>query len=439
MVGILQAIRISVVTLAICVALFQQGRLLTKLYSSASFNHETDDDAAPHRNSFQPTIRWVGDELRTAVPRGTNKSLEQRMTIIINNNNNKIESSYHHTAALPPPSPPIRKWAYAFLIGGCDSTKPQYKGFLLNTLVAAYKLRTTGSQADIIVLIQMSSYSNEERLPDDDVSLLNAMNIQIRYLPKFKSHVSETFYALVMEKFRILELVDYSRVLFLDSDIMPHCSLDYMFELSEPPPQPSAEKADDRTDRPEPILKETVILSWHGEAANAGFFMVKPGLDEFRAVQEIIRAKEERALAMPFPHWDPIEGWGHVFHNHEEEGEDDNNNHNNNITDYWRSEDGTNGTIWKWHAVFADQGLLYYWAKYFKRNASIIIGRDVENWGSTTDRSGTDDKKKVILEKTYYDILTNYTCRAGATNAYVPYQDFKHFTGTKVCFAKILI
>lgn len=40
------------------------------------------------------------------------------------------------------------------------------------------------------------------------------------------------FNQVQMLEFHVLHLTDYKRVLYLDSDIMPICNLDYIFELS---------------------------------------------------------------------------------------------------------------------------------------------------------------------------------------------------------------
>eukprot|EP00339_Tiarina_fusa_P005310 CAMPEP_0117006838 /NCGR_PEP_ID=MMETSP0472-20121206/6933_1 /TAXON_ID=693140 ORGANISM="Tiarina fusus, Strain LIS" /NCGR_SAMPLE_ID=MMETSP0472 /ASSEMBLY_ACC=CAM_ASM_000603 /LENGTH=514 /DNA_ID=CAMNT_0004708437 /DNA_START=125 /DNA_END=1669 /DNA_ORIENTATION=+ len=292
---------------------------------------------------------------------------------------------------------PVRKWAYAFLVGGCGQTKPEYKGFIYNVAVAAQRFRELGSAADVLVFVQMSVHTEEIELPEEETRLLESNGVRIIYLPKFARPVHEKFYALVQEKFRILELTDYSRVLFLDSDIMPLCSMDYMFELSEP-------------ETGEPTLKENVVLAWRLEPANAGFFMMKPDLEDFASVQDAILKREEKALTLPWPHWDPVEGWGHVIE----------------ASDAWRTPDRVIGTNWTWHAVFADQGLLYYWTKYVKQSVSLIINKDIENWGS---KNGT-----FVLESTNHDaILNEYTCVPPVRGKYLfgnsPYRDFKHFTG----------
>ena len=308
------------------------------------------------------------------------------------------------------PKPVYRKWAYAFLIGGVNSKDPEYRGFLYNTIVATKILQTHNTQADVVLLVQMSMLTNETKLPEEEETLLQYYNIKIKYLPKFLSRYSETFYALVMEKFRILQLVDYSRVLFLDGDIMPYCSLDYIFELSEPPPD------DDDDDKKPPLLKENVILSWKDEPANAGFFMLKPSMQEYKQIQRIIIKKEKKALQIgQFPWWDPVEGWGHIIQ----------------PEDSWRSEYDVRGTNWTWHASFADQGLLYYWTKYIKHNVSQIIGNEIDHY--TSGKDSRSKRQVPVLESTTYGTLRNFTCSPTIpSNKNVPHRDFIHFTGTYV-------
>jgi alpha-N-acetylglucosamine transferase len=38
----------------------------------------------------------------------------------------------------------------------------------------------------------------------------------------------------MLDKFRILGMTEYRRVLFLDGDVVPLVNLDYLFELSDP-------------------------------------------------------------------------------------------------------------------------------------------------------------------------------------------------------------
>lgn len=54
------------------------------------------------------------------------------------------------------------KNAYAFLMAGCNPSQPgAYVGYLYNILAASYML--TNSKYDIVVMIQMSVKTNDER------------------------------------------------------------------------------------------------------------------------------------------------------------------------------------------------------------------------------------------------------------------------------------
>ena len=146
------------------------------------------------------------------------------------------------------------KYAYAFVMGGVNEADGKYKGMLYNILIAAYILDKEGSVADVVVYIQMSANSTRTELPEEDSALLKKVNVQVRYLPKPKI---ENFHQIIMQKMVVLDLVEYRRVLFLDTDVMPFCNLDYVFELS---------------DGSNPVLKENLIIALSGSPANAGKF-----------------------------------------------------------------------------------------------------------------------------------------------------------------------
>jgi hypothetical protein len=85
------------------------------------------------------------------------------------------------------------KYAYAFVLGGCnpDEDFPAYRSFIYNILVSTRVLREAGSQADVIAFFQISYKSTYDRLPSEDVRLLEAMNVRIEYIPKSPQ---ESFY-----------------------------------------------------------------------------------------------------------------------------------------------------------------------------------------------------------------------------------------------------
>lgn len=101
-----------------------------------------------------------------------------------------------------------------------------------------------------------------------------------------------------------------------------------------------------------------------------------------------------------------LSGWGHVI----------------SPPDYWRPLNSSKLYSWEWHGVFTDQGLLYYWVKYVKKSVSIVIGKEVEQWGS--DETGMG----VRLEEILIDPLTPHSCYRTGRRA-PPFRDYFHFTG----------
>ncbi|CAJ1953978.1 unnamed protein product [Cylindrotheca closterium] len=304
-----------------------------------------------------------------------------------------VSSLFRQTTSAEPAR---RKWAYAFVVGGCSKHKPEYRGFIWNIAVAAQVLQETGSQADVVALIQMSARTNETALPEDESKLLEALNVKIEYIPKFSSMVHEVFYTLMLEKFRILQMTQYSRVIFMDGDVMPLCSLDYLFELSEP-------------ESGEPLLKDNIVISYSNQPAHGGFFMLHPQESDYEEIQKIIKTTEEKALSLPpFEHWDEVEGWGHIIE----------------PPDRWMSSMSKfTSTNWSWHGVHADQGLLYHWTKYVKQSVSLIINYQVQNWGS---ENGTAVMEKAFINYRPSDPINIASCH---TSKNAPYTDFRHFTG----------
>jgi len=275
-----------------------------------------------------------------------------------------ISSSNHinHTNASSSSFP----YAYAYFMGGCDPAKPTYKGYLYNILMGAYLLRQRGSRADIVAFVQMAYESKANQLTPRSTRRLEQLGVQIRYIPK---SATESFYEAQLEKFRILQLTEYRRVLFLDADVLPIANVDYLFELSEAG-----------------VLKDNLVLSGPSEPSNGGFFMLKPGAGEFEELQRIIHKREIKAKTLTGRKFDPIDGWGHVIE----------------PPDYWATTRGKVGTNWTFMAAMADQGLLYYWVKYHKKNASLVRSNLVENW--VAGPNGT-----VVLEETLDSPFSNYS------------------------------
>jgi len=295
------------------------------------------------------------------------------------------------------PSLTTTKHAYAFLIAGCESSNPSYMGLLHNIIVAAHILRRSGSTSDIVILVRMATTSTETSLLlDTDVEeVLQKYGIILKYLEKAKV---DNFYTAMLDKFAILDLKEYTRVLFMDADVMPLCNLDYMFKLSE------GKNA---------VLRENIVLAYRHEPASGGFFILKPNHTDYLSMVQIQSERLKQGY-----HFDTLNGWGHTIQ----------------PPDEWVTLYGERGTNWTFYGALADQGLLYYWTKYFKKSLSIINRNKVETWSSSDS-----DINMVQKIREEHDII-GHGCASTLPSTYqrpsshdegygIPYADFVHFTG----------
>jgi hypothetical protein len=285
------------------------------------------------------------------------------------------------------------KFAYAFLLGGAMSSKKgsDHRGGLYSVVVAAHNLRKNGSTSDIILMVQISTSSNATRLPVIQELVLQKMNIEVVYLPKYADAKFEKFYNLMLEKFRILSFEEYDRILYLDYDVFPRCNLDYVLELSY-------------TGK----LQENVILALLKEPASGGFFVLKPNQQDYNKLTNIVQHVENKTMHEPFPHWNETVGWGAII--------------DASKGDYWVNSAREKAHLWDWYGVQADQGLLYFWTKYVQKQVSIIVYNTVERWA--TSQSG-----ELVQERIDTSLLNVHSCSEGRKPA--PYRDFVHLTGGK--------
>ncbi len=304
------------------------------------------------------------------------------------------------------PSQRTSLFAYAFLISGCDPLSPlTYRPYLWNILVATKNLRDSKSRADVVVMIQLK---NATQLPPSDLQWLELYpNIRIHYLPPL---LRDNFYSAQLSKFHILELTQYQRVMYLDADVMPLCSLDYIMELSLQKPEQ---------------LQPNVVLAWFTEPAHGGLFVLQPG--KYKEWEIIVERREHEALKLPYPHWDPVRGWGRI------------------LTEEWNGlpqplemlPDGSHryggprhSTNWTFHGDFADQGLLYYWTRFHQKAVSIVyLDEVVDHIGG---RSYT--RPKVFTTSCLppgMEELGKYgsTLHAPLFYGKIPHRDFVHFSG----------
>ena len=216
-------------------------------------------------------------------------------------------------------------FAYAFVLGGVQPGNVSYKGFLYSILVARRLLLEEGSTMDAILFVQMAHGVEENLLPTEDVMALEALRIQIQYLP-----ATSSFKETVLSKFRILSLTQYQRVLFLDADVMPVSNLDYWFNHSV-----------------SGKWKENVVVAGVAEPAHGGAFLLQPKRGDWEALQQMSFINE-------------TVGWGHEIREPDE----------------WQTREWLRGPVkrgrkWTFNGAQVDQGLCKYYCLHMNTNVLV--------------------------------------------------------------------
>lgn len=239
-------------------------------------------------------------------------------------------------------------YAYAYLLGNYHSDNQMSRNYLYSIMVSAFLLRKLGAVNDMILYVIMDyKESNDIALPLPKLRTLQRLGVQIQYLPR-DPHLN--YYRMQLQKFRILGLTKYRKVLFLDADVMPMVNLDFLFEYAD-------------QDSDHQVFEPNFVVNGLQSPANGGFFLLTPHNGDLEAVNQLIHERESAEF-------DPAAGWGHV-------GPTD-----------WSSETN-NGTLWDFNGAWSDQGLLYYWIRYVQKSVSILQkdGR-IENWEVLDDEDG---------------------------------------------------
>ena len=211
-----------------------------------------------------------------------------------------------------------------FLVGAVNPATNAYRGFVYSAMIAADILQKQGSKSDVWLFLQLSPASSATELPKDEADALKALNVHVHYM---ETPETVSFDKITMEKFQLLNLTQYRRVMFLDGDALPLLNMDYLMELS---------------DGEHPLLQPNFIVATSGEPANAGCFVLEPKAGFYEELLQIIRGKEVASKGKG--NFNRKVGWGHDFRKH---------------GDQWQGMKRS-GNNWFFHGAQIDQGLLYY-------------------------------------------------------------------------------
>jgi len=320
-----------------------------------------------------------------------------------------------------------KPYAYVFVVSRCggsrgkdknnddDDESNSYRSYLYGVYVAVYSLRKLGSsKADFVLFYRMSSspsssYGDEDEdddLPPDEKLALRKLGILAVKLPNRK----ESYYNIQMTKFRALALVQYRRVMYLDSDVLPLSNLDALFEASDPDADDNtivaSAKGKEQQQGQQQQVHETLVLRGGHEPALGCLFMVSPRPGDLERVDALIRKKEQQ-----LDKFDPKIGW-----NIESETNDD-----TGIDQFeWEGKNGLVGKDWNFIAASGDQGLLWYWATFVVNHVSVMDFGKIHNY-----QFSSTSKQKLKLERTVNNPIPKYR------HSYPDYDSryFVHFHG----------
>ncbi len=271
-------------------------------------------------------------------------------------------------------------YAYVWVMTDVHENNQSYKGVLWSVLISAKILRKSGSTADFWLHVRLSSDSNLDAIQQEESKLLHDLGIKIRYMERRNNYYESEalFPQITHDKFLILDMTEYKRVIFLDTDTIPMTNLDYYFHLSDPEYKKVAT-----------VLKPFFIYATRKEPMGGGMFMVEPSKWIYQKYEEAVKTQREKAKVLPYPHFDRDTGWGYNFREN---------------NDFWESMN-KNSTNWHFYAAHNDQGLMYYVAKFLSKNGvSIAIGNKVQNWKGTEE----GQEMKPVKESDSYDLLEKY-------------------------------
>jgi hypothetical protein len=272
--------------------------------------------------------------------------------------------------------------AYFTLLAGIDphtskavKSPHSYLGYLLHLATVRYMLDYVGSTMDFVILVKLEktmAHPNRTSLLRSQEAFFSKLNMKIEYLPQGGE---EDFEHYMMEKFNIFRYHEYNHILFLDADVLPLCNLDVYFDMSD-----------------QGILAPNFVIAYKHEPAQGGFFLISPepgDWEKYQAVHEFVNATQGFGS--------PLDGLAEDMKR--------------------------NYTSWSWHGSVQDQGFLYHWVRYVKKNVTVLNKNRIQKWGE----QGNDGQVKVVHENLHFST----SCKSPRDVWRPENSDFVHFTGQK--------
>ena len=228
-----------------------------------------------------------------------------------------------------------RKNAYVTLLS-TSKERRRYIGYLSGIIVARHSLRKSGSTADFVLMIARSP--GVPQLPPADQDLLDRNHVTYRYLET--DWTVQDVDGVMLAKIYCWKMIEYNRIVYMDSDVLPTTSMDSYFSLGT-----------------------TTGFAGGASPLNGGFLVLTPSMAVFEDLRRLIasRAPLEPGDRPPLD-WDSDLGWGKKI------GRQDR-------LDQYEKDGGkfATGSGWSFNAAWSDQGLLYYYFRFLDTRGGLDV------------------------------------------------------------------
>ncbi|KAL3905226.1 MAG: hypothetical protein SGILL_009761, partial [Bacillariaceae sp.] len=283
--------------------------------------------------------------------------------------------SFSQTLSHITPTDDDNRFAYAFCLFGMTSKNDGagYKPYIGNVLVAAELFKNRYGMSDNVdIVLYVSMQDDNDSLWPEDEKLLETMNVKLKYYDQIIAVDSTKpkygWIEATMNKVILLNSTEYTRILHLDSDVLPLASLEYIFELSA-----------------QGIFKENMIIGTGTLPMNAGFFMVTPSQEGFQQALDLMEAK--RLYAKTHKKWDAKYGWAGVDYFASDETPPALKNHPKD----------SGFRAFSWYGADADQGLFYIWPRFIRKSMTHMLHDRFVNYGP-----GGPNNTLSLIESVHY-------------------------------------
>lgn len=161
--------------------------------------------------------------------------------------------------------------------------------FVLGTLVLFHSLRRTGARADFVALTAKLSPSSVQMLQNYGIRVFVVQPLQISLYSSYQHQKSDARDSILWTKLRVWQLIDYAKVVMLDSDLLALKNSDELFEMPEFASTPMVDpkektlffktsdlglKLRNKIKEDFPLSSSSVLLNWSG--VNSGVSVLKP-------------------------------------------------------------------------------------------------------------------------------------------------------------------